>query len=393
MMRRRVLIAVFLAVVLSVLIGGHAYLITRLIIDPQLAAPWRGWLVALTVVLAMSLVLQPIGERYWPRGIARTIAWVASLWMGFAFLLLVLLLVSDVVWTLLGAAVPVRSAGFTGLTAARLRAMGVIAFAASGAFAAVRNAVRPPALRRIEITLARWPHALDGYRIVQLSDIHLGPILDRRFAAHLVERCRALAPDLIVITGDLVDGSVTRVAAEVAPLAALHARHGVFFITGNHDHYSGADAWVRRVQSLGIRVLRNERVRLGDGDAVFDLAGVDDHHAALFGGAFREDVPAALAGRDPARALILLAHDPATFREAAGFGVDLQLSGHTHGGQIWPFNYFVRLATPFVAGHYRLGTAQLYVSRGTGFWGPAMRLFEPGEMTEIVMRADHRARQ
>ena len=173
---------------------------------------------------------------------------------------------------------------------------------------------------------------------------------------------------------------------QVAPLADLRARHGVFFVTGNHDHYSGASAWAAHVEALGMRVLRNQRAEIRDRGAVFDLVGVDDHRGDLLGSGGREDLPAALAGRDPARPAVLLAHDPSTFRRASALGIDLQLSGHTHGGQIWPFGWLVRLVIPFVAGRYRRNGAELYVSRGTGFWGPPMRLFAPAEVTELVLR-------
>jgi predicted MPP superfamily phosphohydrolase len=191
----------------------------------------------------------------------------------------------------------------------------------------------------------------------------------------------------VAITGDLVDGAADRIADEIEPFAHLRAAHGVYFVTGNHDYYSGADAWVARIEQLGIRPLRNCRVTIARDGAAFDLAGVEDHHAHMVHPAHREDVPGALAGRDPQRALVLLAHDPLTFRDAVRHGVDLQLSGHTHGGQIWPFRYLVRLTTPYVVGHYRQNGSQLYVSRGTGFWGPAMRLFAPAEITEITIRS------
>ena len=202
-----------------------------------------------------------------------------------------------------------------------------------------------------------------------------------------MKRVNALEPDLIAVTGDLVDGGTRRLADEVAPFADLRARHGVFFVTGNHDHYSGAESWVEAVRGLGMRVLRNERVEIGVPGATFDLAGVDDHHAH-FTRDGREDLARALAGRDPERAAVLLAHDSNTFARARAEAVDLQLSGHTHGGQIWPFAWFVRLATPYVAGRYRAGRAQLYVSRGTGFWGPPLRLFSPAEITEIIVRGE-----
>jgi predicted MPP superfamily phosphohydrolase len=384
-MRRKVLIAGFVTVLLTVLLGGHVYLAQRLVIDPDFAQPVRGLLLALICAGGGLLLLQPVGERLFPVRLARALAWPASVWMGFAFFLLALLILSDFSWLLLGMASTGAANGAAG--AAALRAVVVVGLAGVASAVGLQAALRGPLLRRLEITLPRWPQALDGFRIVQLSDLHLGPILDRRFAHSLVERCAALQPDLIVITGDLVDGKVERVGAEVAPLAALQARHGVFFITGNHDHYSGADAWVAWIRGLGIQVLRNERVSIGTDAAFFELAGVEDHHAHLVSSRHREDADAALAGRDPSRAVILLAHDPATFPAALRLGVDLQLSGHTHGGQIWPFEYLVRLSTPYVAGHYSVNGSQLYVSRGTGFWGPAMRFRAPAEITEITVRA------
>jgi hypothetical protein len=198
-----------------------------------------------------------------------------------------------------------------------------------------------------------------------------------------------MRPDLVAVTGDLVDGSVAHLANEVAPFRELRARHGVFFVTGNHDYYSGADDWVAMARSLGMRVLRNERVTIGEAGAAFELAGVEDHHARLVSETHAEDLPRALEGRDPARPVVLLAHDPSTFKRASALGVDLQLSGHTHGGQIFPFGLLVRLAVPFVAGLYERGGSLLYVSRGTGFWGPPMRLLAPAEITELVIRAPH----
>ncbi len=385
-MRRTLIVLTFILVLLGVLVGGHAYLVLRLVVDADLSPPLREAGVLIIAVLGASLLLQPFGERLLAPPVARLISWPASVWMGCAFLLLTLVGVTDVMWSLLGAT-PLPAAA--GATAARVRALGVLGIAAVAGIAGVRQALRGPIVRRLVVRLPHWPPALDGFRMLQISDIHIGPILDRRFAAQLVARCNQLAPDLIAVTGDLVDGSIRRIRDEVAPFADLRARHGVFFVTGNHDHYSGADAWVAQARLLGMRVLRNERVVIGMGDASFELAGVEDHHAHLVGGKHREDLPRALAGRDSTRPVVLLAHDPATFHEAARLGVDLQLSGHTHGGQIWPFRYLVRLSTPYVAGHYMKNGSQLYVSCGTGFWGPAMRLGAAAEITEIIV---HRGR-
>jgi predicted MPP superfamily phosphohydrolase len=387
-LRRRLLLALVLVLASAFLVGAHAYLAKRLVFDPSMPEPWRSACVWAIAALAATLVLQPIGERKLPRRYARFIAWPASLWMGLAFLLLVQLLASDALLWIAGTAAQAAPSGSAEPGAAdAFRAAAVAAVALVAGAVGMRKALAPPEHRRLEIALGRWPRALDGFRIVQLSDVHIGPILDRRFSQHLVERVRALDPDLVAITGDLVDGDAALLAEEVAPLAGLRARHGVSFVTGNHDHYSGAPAWCTAVEGLGIRVLRNEREEIRVGDAVFDLVGVDDHRGGVLGREGGEDLDRALAGRDPARPAVLLAHDPSTFKRASSMGIDLQLSGHTHGGQIWPFEWLVRLAIPFVAGLYRRGGAILYVSRGTGFWGPPMRLRAPAEIGEIVLRS------
>ncbi len=387
MAKRSLAILLVAALAISILVGIHVYIARRLVIEPGLAEPWRSAALAAVALLGASLFLQPFARRRLGPVLARALAWPASLWMGFAWLLLCGLAASDLLlWALANAA---RAASDAAEPAAApgLRAAAVVAAAlVAGAFA-VRQALRPPEVRRVEIALERWPRALDGFRIAQISDLHIGPILGREFAALVTARVNALSPDLIAVTGDLVDGSVRRLADEVAPLAALRARHGVFFVTGNHDHYSGASAWAARARELGMRVLRNERVEIAVEGARFDLVGVDDHRGNPAAAEGREDLPRALSGRDPARPALLLAHDPSTFKRACRAGIDLQLSGHTHGGQIWPFVYLVRLAVPFVAGLYTRNGSCLYVSRGTGFWGPAMRLRAPAEISVITLRA------
>jgi predicted MPP superfamily phosphohydrolase len=373
----------FLLAILAVGVGGHVYLAARLALAPHWPEPVRTTLLA-TITLGLAALLGQIFSRRRLGVLSSVFGWLAYTWLGLAFLLLSATLASDGVLWLLGAA-SATPADVTVL--ARGRALGVGLAAMLLAVAGLRQGLSAPTVRRIEVPLARWPRALDGFRLVQISDLHIGPLLDRRFAAAVAEQVAALAPDLVAVTGDLVDGSVHRIGVEVEPLRALAARHGVWFVTGNHDYYSGADAWVRRVRELGWNVLRNERVAIGDGSACFDLAGVDDHHGAFFGPGQGEDLDAALAGRSGDRAVVLLAHDPATFHRALAAGVDLQLSGHTHGGQIWPFRWAVRASVPWVAGLYRRGASVLYVSCGTGFWGPPMRLGAPAEITEITLRA------
>jgi predicted MPP superfamily phosphohydrolase len=388
-MRRVVLGLVFVTVILGVVLGLHRYLLERLVFDAGLQGAPRAAAVGAIVTLGGLLVGFPIAERWLGAARVRWLAWPASIWMGLAFLLVVLFAATDLaLWLAGGAAVAAGLAAEAPLAGpSPTRALGVLAAGGVVAAVALRSGLRPPAVRRVEVRLRRWPRALDGLRIVQISDVHVGSLLGARFAADLARRVNDLRPDLVAVTGDLVDGSVHHLAGEVEPLRELRARLGVYFVTGNHDHYSGADDWAALARSLGMRVLRNERVAIEDCGAAFDLAGVEDHHAHLVGGAHAEDLPAALDGRDPGRPVILLAHDPSTFKEASRRGVDLQLSGHTHGGQIFPFGLLVRLVVPFVAGLYERGGSLLYVSRGTGFWGPPMRLLAPAEITELVLRA------
>src|SRR5581483_11800399 len=255
-----------------------------------------------------------------------------------------------------------------------------------GAVAAV--AVGLGALARdFEVTLDRLPRALDGTVIVQLTDVHVGPTIGRDFIEDLVAKSNALEPDLVCITGDLVDGSVARLREHVAPLAKLKAKRGVFFVTGNHEYYSGVSQWIDELGRLGVRVLRNQRVTIGEGADAFDLAGIDDHSSVDAAPGHGPDLARALDGRDPSRECILLAHQPRAIHEAARLDVGLQLSGHTHGGQIWPWNYLVRLQQPYIVGFAREGRTQLYVSPGTGYWGPPMRLGSHGEITKIVLRS------
>ena len=392
-MLRILLILPVLAIFFGILGAGHWYLANRLVVAVGLPDGITRVLLFAIAGGAASIVLQPITERLVRPPWSRVVAWPATLWMGLFFYLFLLTAFSDLlllVGSFLGEDLARLSAqaSVPGLPVARWRSGLVLAIACSLAGAGLRGGLSAPACKQVEIWIERWPAALDGFRIVQISDIHIGPILGQSFARHLVDRIHALAPDLVAITGDLVDGRVGKIAAEVAPFSDLKAPRGVFLVTGNHDHYSGVESWVEWARGIGICVLRNQRVTIEEaGLGSFELAGVDDHRSGFETGRGGEDLDAALEDLSPDRAVILLAHDPTTFKRASAMGIDLQISGHTHGGQIWPFEYFVRAAVPFVAGHYRRGDAQLYVSRGTGFWGPPMRLFAPSEITEIRLRS------
>ena len=239
----------------------------------------------------------------------------------------------------------------------------------------------------VEVRLARLPKVLDGFSIVQLSDLHVGMTIDRAFVQRVVDQANELAPDLVVLTGDIVDGKVEDLHDEAAPLGKLRSKHGTYAVTGNHEYYSGADPWLAALGAMGITYLRNQRVSIGDAAASFDLAGVDDHGAHSYEG-HGEDLAAALGDRDTSRTVVLLAHQPRQVRRAAKFGVDLQLSGHTHGGQIWPWHYLVKIQQGgLLAGRYQFDDTQLYVTRGCGYWGPRVRLLAPLEITRVILRS------
>ncbi|MFF3851288.1 metallophosphoesterase [Streptomyces sp. NPDC002328] len=239
--------------------------------------------------------------------------------------------------------------------------------------------LRGPEVRRLTVPLAKLPRSAHGFRIAVVSDIHVGPILGRGFSQRVVDTINATQPDLIAVVGDLVDGSVENLTPAVEPLAQLRARHGTYFVTGNHEYISGAEPWIEKVRELGLRPLENARTELPG----FDLAGVNDVRGEEEGQG--PDFGKALGDRDRSRAAVLLAHQPVVIDDAVRHGVDLQLSGHTHGGQLWPGSLLAELANPTVAGLERYGDTQLYVSRGAGAWGPPVRVGAPSDITVVEL--------
>ncbi|MGW8986691.1 metallophosphoesterase [Streptomyces parvus] len=239
--------------------------------------------------------------------------------------------------------------------------------------------LRGPSVRRITVPLAKLPRAAHGFRIAVVSDIHIGPILGRAHTRRIVDTINATSPDLVAVVGDLVDGSVADLGSAAEPLAALRARHGSYFVTGNHEYFSGAEQWVDHVRELGLVPLENARVEIEG----FDLAGVNDIAGETEGQG--PDFGRALGDRDRGRAAVLMAHQPVVIHDAVEHGVDLQLSGHTHGGQLWPGNYLAELANPTVAGLERYGDTQLFVSRGAGAWGPPVRVGAPSDITVVEL--------
>jgi predicted MPP superfamily phosphohydrolase len=390
---------IFLAVAIAILGGMHGYLWLRLVRDPALPEPWRrllSWvLLGAGLLIPLGLFAARVAGRSW----VRVIPSAAFLWMGMAFLLFATLLVVDVVrsgaWLSSWVAEWFRQLPEPPADPARRQfvaravAGGAVLVAGTAGLVSYRSATGPAVIEEVPIRLPKLPPSLSGYTIAQISDLHVGPTIREKEVRRVIEQTNALKPDLIVITGDLVDGTPRELGHIVAELARLQARHGVVFITGNHEYYSGVDAWLELLPTLGIRPLRNQQLAIGDEGGRFTLAGVDDWSASQFGRGHGMDLEKAVAGHDGERPLVLLAHQPRDFEAAVRAGVDLQLSGHTHGGQLFPFNLAVRATVPWVKGLYRETvdgrTGQIYVSRGTGYWGPPMRLGSPPEISKLIL--------
>ena len=333
-------------------------------------------LIGCCLFIPLSMRTRALPNRQW----ADRIAWVGLTAMGFFSSLFVLTLLRDVV--LLGARLflSIGQAQLWIKPSAQLTLCLAMFISAVGLFIARRR----PGVVEVKIPVADLPQALHGFSIAQISDMHVGPTIKRGFVEGIVGRVNDLKADLIAITGDLVDGSVPQLAAHTAPLAGLTARHGAYFVTGNHEYYSGERAWTEEIRRLGMRVLKNEHVVLKHDGASLVLAGVTDMSAHHFDAAQGSDPAAAMRGAPiNAGAKILLAHQPSSAIAAANAGFDVQLSGHTHGGQFWPWNLFIHFFQPFSGGLHRLKNLWIYVSRGTGYWGPPNRFGVPSEITRI----------
>ena len=343
--------------------------------------------VGVAAVLVLSALLMPLGlvaRRVVRPPLADTLAWMGLLCMGLFSSLFVLTVLRDVV-LLAFALAHTLGATWTQQVLPALRVDSAVAVLLLGLLATVLgfwNARRTAQVVRVDVPITNLPAALHGFTVAQITDIHVGPTIKTRYLQAIVRRVNTLDADMVAITGDLVDGSVADLGAHVAPLSTLSSRHGSYFVTGNHEYYSGAHAWITELRRLGVQVLMNEHVVLQQGGASLVLAGVADFHADRFDKNHRSDPHAALAGAPlDAGVRVLLALQPRSAFEAAKAGFDVQLSGHTHGGQFWPWNLFVPMQQPFTAGLRRLQDLWVYTSRGTGYWGPPKRFGAPSEIT------------
>ncbi|NGO79164.1 metallophosphoesterase [Streptomyces sp. YC504] len=417
----------------SALLGLHYYLWRRLVRDTTTAGSTarKAGTAALVTALVLMVAAFAGARAGLPFGVQQVFAWPGYLWMALFLYLTLSLLVGEAVRPLLlrwlrkrDAAVEpvpvpevetsvVREAvgvggegggsGSGGEAAApvadrapelekpalaapsrRLFVSRIIGGAAATAAVATvgygtYGVLRGPKLKHLTVPLARLPRGAHGFRIAVVSDIHLGPVLGRAHTQRIVDTINSTQADLVAVVGDLVDGSVEDLGPAAEPLAQLRSRHGSFFVTGNHEYFSGAQQWVDHVRELGLHPLENARVEI-DG---FDLAGVNDVAGESEGQG--PDFLKALGDRDRSRASVLLAHQPVVIHDAVEHGVDLQLSGHTHGGQMWPGNLIADLANPTLAGLESYGDTQLYVTRGAGAWGPPVRVGAPSDITVVTL--------
>lgn len=385
--------AIFALVFLSVTGGVHYYLWLRMVRDTGLVSPWREIATAVLVILFVSIPLTFFLGRSIPFDISRIVSFAPYTWLGAMMLFFFAFLSIDLVKLLVFIAKKIAISGGAAPDHGRRMALGqIIAGAtvltvAGAATAGVAQAVRKAVVKRVNVSLSRFPEKLNGFRIAQISDLHIGITVGRQWLQEVVARVNALEPDLIAITGDLVDGETDRLRREVAPLRRLKARFGTYFVTGNHEYYSGVNRWIAEIEGMGIRVLRNEAIPVGEGDNTFFLAGVDDYSAAGMFPGHGQDISRAVRNVPEKKTVVLLAHQPKAVHEAAEHGIDLMLSGHTHGGQIFPFSLLVALQQTYNKGLHRHSDAtQIYVNQGTFMWGPPMRLGTECEITELVLR-------
>lgn len=364
----------FLLTVLGIWAAMHAFVFWRVSSVPWIRGHcplWAIWVAAL--LFWASYPLARIFEaRGWDR-LGLPLEYLAANWIGTLFLLFAVLLVLEVLsipgwaWR---AHLPVA------------RGWAVVAALVLALIALVQG-MRPPIVRDYEVRMPGLPVERDGMVLVHLSDLHLGTLIGHRWLSNLVTRVNALKPDAILMVGDTIDGNAQRVVPLVAELSKLRAPLGIFAVTGNHEFYAGLDASLAVLRSAGFRVLRGEYVEVAPGVVI---AGVDDVTVRMRPGVPDNQLTNALTGRPPA-ATILMSHTPWNMREAAELGANLMVSGHTHNGQIWPFTYLVKARYPHVAGQYQIDGMSLVVGIGAGTWGPRMRLWRPGEIVRITLRA------
>ncbi|EQA44336.1 calcineurin-like phosphoesterase family protein [Leptospira broomii serovar Hurstbridge str. 5399] len=398
---------IFLGVFTVILFLAYSYAVNRLSAPFELNSVQQGilWLLVIVFVLLtptaylLSLFYR---ETQWQK----LWSYAAFTSLGFFTLLVSFVVFHDLGklawkgWVVLSGILQ-SSSGVSGLTdsdsvlstaeltrkdfLSRLASFLVIGFTGGLTVFGFYQAHKSPALKKVSIKVPGLPEGLEGFKIAQLSDIHIGPTIKKGFLEGVVRRTNELDADLVAITGDLVDGTVSLLREHTTPLRDLSSKYGTFFVTGNHEYYSGAIAWIHELKEMGVNVLLNQNKLIAHKGATIAVAGVTDYKAHSVIPNHRTDPERAAIGIEGADFKLLLAHQPNSIFEAAKAGFDLQLSGHTHGGQYFPGNLLIHIFQKFVAGLSKWEGTQLYVSRGTGYWGPPLRIGAPSEITLLIL--------
>ncbi len=392
-MTKTLIFIVFFSVVTIIVLSIHYYLWLRLIKDTGLSGLYKNIGTYSLIVFAISLPIALLADRILPLKYSFPLLWLSYFWIGVMMLLFFLLFSMDMIkipiyifqkLTMAGEEItnPGRREFVSGVLAS---AASTIVFISSGI--GVKNYYSNAIVKKFNVSLKGLPEAFKGFKIVQISDLHLGQMMTKKTLEEIVDQVNRLKPDLIAITGDLADGPTGKLLSEADPLKNLKAEKGIYFVTGNHEYYSGVEKWTLAIEKMGIKVLNNENIKIKRADDYFYLAGVTDHEGKNFGKEHAADFKKAFSRLEHGKKKILLAHQPIAVQKASEYGTDLVLAGHTHGGQIWPFNYLVYLQQPYLKGFYDYNGTKLYVNQGTGCWGPPLRLGSQNEITQIILDA------
>ncbi len=389
----------FLIVVITILSLMYGYIGWRLIVPAAFSVPVNVLLWGALLIFVALPFVAAIARFRGIDGIWIDIAaWVGYFSFGFLTILFAFVIVKDLIFILsavghktvslaqniFGSGDPTANTIDPERRKLLLNSVNVGILGVTGAMTGygVYQAMRIPDIVDVDIPIENLPDDLDGFRIVQITDIHVSSIIKRRFVQGVVDKVNELKPDLIALTGDLVDGSVGQLRYDVAPLADLFAPYGKYFITGNHEYYSGVGQWLAETAKLGFDVLLNEHRVIERGAGTLTLAGVTDFSGGQFSKDHKSDPHKAIAGA-PEGVKILLAHQPKSIYEAAKAGFDFVISGHTHGGQYFPYHFLVALLQPYVRGLHKYENTRIYVSKGTGHWGPQIRIGAKSEITVL----------
>lgn len=393
---------IFFLIAVSILILTYGYIGWRLIIPAGLSPSWNAILWAILILFMpmtpISILLRIYGfNAFW----SDILSWAAYMSLGFFFLVFTFLIIRDLTllvirgvkrsFILARSVITSEASSIEPIAPDRRRFifrsinLGILGISGTLVGYGLYEARHRPDIVKVSVPIHDLPNDLEGFRILQITDIHVSPTIKRNYVRAIVDQVSNQNPDVIVFTGDLADGSVPILRDDVAPLKDLSAPYGSYFVTGNHEYYVGAEAWVEEIARIGFTVLLNEHRVIQHGAGRILMAGVTDYNAGQFLRDHASSPDIALSGAPASHVKVLLAHQPRSVFASAKAGFDLQISGHTHGGQFFPWNFLVGLQQPYVVGLHQYEKTWIYVSRGAGYWGPPLRLGIPSEITIITL--------